>query len=261
MPNYKFTNKASSLLAGSILAADTSLSVSPAEGSLFPNPGAGEAFRCFLYDAGGNEEIIEVTGRTGDSFDAITRGLEGTTARDWAAGTVVSHRMTAGIYETWREQFDGNNYAYMASAFGTDEEIAIADGAAKAVKGSGTLLSSLATTAALALKADATTIGNKGAVQSKTSAAETLAVADVGKLSLMNYAGTQTATLPDPSTVVNGACISLYTGDSTICQVSTAAGTMQGRTFAGLRNAIGEQRLEDARRWLGLRSGEAIQSW
>ena len=102
-----FTNNARALLASGIAAADTSLTVEAAKADLFPaaNTGTGSVpattnwFKATLQDSMGNVEIIYVRTRTAGSgvFSNVLRGREGTTARDFIAGSVVGLRITAAV--------------------------------------------------------------------------------------------------------------------------------------------------------------------
>lgn len=99
MGDIVFTNNASALLAGSITAGDTALSVEAGKGALFPNPAAGEYFHATLVNASGDYEIVKVTGRSSDTF-TIERAQEGTTAQSWTLNvTRVELRLTAAVIE------------------------------------------------------------------------------------------------------------------------------------------------------------------
>lgn len=65
-----------------------SFTVETGKGALFPNLGTGDYFYGIFKDASGNREIVKIEGRSGDSMTiaASGRGLDGTTARSWAAG-------------------------------------------------------------------------------------------------------------------------------------------------------------------------------
>jgi len=92
------SNNASTVLATSINASATSLTVNTGTGSLFPSPVSGtNYFKLTLVDAatGLLTEIVHVTARTGDVM-TITRAQEGTTARAWSANDVAANMMTAG---------------------------------------------------------------------------------------------------------------------------------------------------------------------
>ena len=100
-------NKARSLLTGSVTsAAGQVAAITASSGALFVGVGGiatstGNPMRCVLtaVDANGNDtgayEIVNVT-RSGDNLTLVSRGLEGTTAASWSAGTVIECRPTAG---------------------------------------------------------------------------------------------------------------------------------------------------------------------
>lgn len=97
-----FSNNAVTLLMAAISPTDTSLTVMPGHGAMFPQPTLpGDYFLITLEnEAATIREIIKVTGRTGDVFTGISRGQEGTTPLAWSASlgndTLVDHRVTAG---------------------------------------------------------------------------------------------------------------------------------------------------------------------
>lgn len=93
---FVFANNASSVLASGILAADTTLTVASSDGALFPALSSGHACLVTLQDVGGNKEIVKVTARTGDVLTMV-RAQEATTARDFASGSRVECRLTAGL--------------------------------------------------------------------------------------------------------------------------------------------------------------------
>ena len=101
-----FTNNAVALLAAPISSTDTSLSVMPGYGTLFPLPSApGEYFLVTLENqTATTREIIRVNARAGNTFTDIVRAQEGTAALAWDASagndTLVDHRVTA---ETMRQ--------------------------------------------------------------------------------------------------------------------------------------------------------------
>jgi hypothetical protein len=65
-----------------------SFTVEAGKGILFPVLGTGDYFYGIFKDASGNREIVKVEARSSDSLTIATggRGLDGTTARIWAAG-------------------------------------------------------------------------------------------------------------------------------------------------------------------------------
>lgn len=102
MAIFLFENNASSILAASIEAGGLSLVIRAGDGLKFSSPAAGEEFRCMIFDASGNREIIGVTTRSTDNFVVITRGLEGTLSRAWTAGTPISQRLTKAILDQFQ---------------------------------------------------------------------------------------------------------------------------------------------------------------
>ena len=102
----KLKNNARSLLVSAINAGNTSLVVESGKADLFPVADTGtdpvgtfgkDWFKAVLQDTAGNIEIIYVRTRTGGNatLSNILRGQEGTTARDYAAGSVVGLRITS----------------------------------------------------------------------------------------------------------------------------------------------------------------------
>lgn len=98
--NIKFTNNASSKLASVDLdSADLSFSVTTDTGDRFPTLSTAEDyFYCTIVDQLGNLEIVKVTDRTGDTL-TVERGQDGTSARDFTVGSVVSHRFNAAAID------------------------------------------------------------------------------------------------------------------------------------------------------------------
>jgi hypothetical protein len=101
----QFTNNARSTITSTISASDTTLTVQSAAADLFPVadvgtgsiPSANSWFKATLQDVSGNVEIIYVRTRNAGSavFSNIIRAREGTTAREFIAGTIVGLRLTA----------------------------------------------------------------------------------------------------------------------------------------------------------------------
>lgn len=100
MTIFLTANNASTTLAGSINSTATTAALSPGTGSLFPNPGASQQFALTLVDAltGLTNEIVYVTGITGDTITAMVRGQEGTTPRSWLAGDLAGNFFTSGQF-------------------------------------------------------------------------------------------------------------------------------------------------------------------
>jgi hypothetical protein len=87
--SLKFSNFGKAVIA-SAPSGTTGLSftVEAGKGLLFPALGAGDYFYGIFKDASGNHEIVKVSARSTDSMTIAVggRGLDGTTARTWAAG-------------------------------------------------------------------------------------------------------------------------------------------------------------------------------
>lgn len=90
--SLRFSNFAKAVIA-SAPSGTTGLSftVEAGKGILFPSLGVGDYFYATFKDASGNREIVKVAARSVDSMSIATggRGLDGTTARTWAAGDMV----------------------------------------------------------------------------------------------------------------------------------------------------------------------------
>lgn len=85
----KFSNFGKAIIS-SAPSGTTGLSftVEAGKGVLFPSLGAGDYFYGIFKDASGNREIVKIEARSTESLTIAPagRGLDGTTARTWAAG-------------------------------------------------------------------------------------------------------------------------------------------------------------------------------
>lgn len=65
-----------------------SFTVEAGKGIFFPSLGTGDYFFGIFKDASGNREVVKVEARSGDAITIAVggRGLDGTSARNWAAG-------------------------------------------------------------------------------------------------------------------------------------------------------------------------------
>jgi len=93
-----FANNATSTLAEPITASATTATLAAGTGALFPNPTSGEYFVLTFLDAATQtiREIVWVTGISGDTITAMTRGQEGTTPTAYLAGDYAQSLITAG---------------------------------------------------------------------------------------------------------------------------------------------------------------------
>jgi hypothetical protein len=114
---YKATNNAYALLASSLSASATSLSVQSGFGDKFPQITSPDFTYVTLENAGGAREIVKVTNRASASdVMTIVRGQENTSGVAWAAGDTVECRPTAGIVQTAIEHIDDATAAHNATA-------------------------------------------------------------------------------------------------------------------------------------------------
>jgi hypothetical protein len=115
----QFSNNARSTLANTISDTATSLTVQAGAADLFPAanvgsgsiPSANNWFKATLQDVAGNVEIIYVRTRNAGSavFSNILRAQEGTTAREFVAGSVVGLRVTAADIQASINILSANN--------------------------------------------------------------------------------------------------------------------------------------------------------
>lgn len=111
MAKQLFKNRASSLLANTLNAGSTSITVSAGDGNLlFPAISAPDYALLTLEDANGTTEVVKAILRVGDTFTVTGgRGQEGTTAGIWTQNlTRVELRTTAGTMEKFVQR-DGDN--------------------------------------------------------------------------------------------------------------------------------------------------------
>lgn len=106
----KFTNNASGRLTSPITDSETTIVVGGQEGDRFPSLLEGDTFQATLVDEDGNREIVKVTARTSNTL-TVERGQEGTIARSFPAGSLVSHRLTAEDLADFAQQNADNTFA------------------------------------------------------------------------------------------------------------------------------------------------------
>lgn len=101
-----YANNASSTLASSILATDTTISIAPGTESAFPNPTVGtQYFRLTITGAViplQYYEICYVTARSSGNL-TVLRGQEGTTARSWGLDDLCYVTVTAGASQNFMQ--------------------------------------------------------------------------------------------------------------------------------------------------------------
>jgi len=93
-----FNNLAKTTLAGPVTNVATTAQLATGTGALYPNPGAGQGYIGTFVDAatGLLNEVVLVTGMSGDQITAMTRAQESTTALNWNTGDFFYMFCTAG---------------------------------------------------------------------------------------------------------------------------------------------------------------------
>ena len=236
MANIKFTNFARTALAVGVGSGDVTMSVTGGTGALFPALTAGQYFYAVLENAALDREIVKVTARATDAF-TVTRGQDGTTARAWVAGDIVSLRLNAAAIEeaVVGTLLGANNLSDVASAATARSNLAAA------AYGANTDITSLATTTTI----NGSVIGYREVPQNSKSTDYTLALADAANHILHPSADTtaRTFTIPANASVAFpvGTAITIVNQNSagvvTIAITSdtlrlAGAGTIGSRTLA-----------------------------
>lgn len=90
------SNNASAAIASSITASSATIILAAGQGAEFPSPGATDYFYATLVDSSNNLEIVKVTNRSADTL-TVVRGQDGTSARSYAAGSLLELRLVAGV--------------------------------------------------------------------------------------------------------------------------------------------------------------------
>jgi len=116
-----FANNAKTTLAAPINSSQTTITVAPGTGSLFPSPTTGQQFKVTLVSASSSTvyEICNCTARSGDTL-TVQRGQEGTTGTPFVLSDIVGHYDTAAVMTdlVQSEQLQANYYGF-AVATGT----------------------------------------------------------------------------------------------------------------------------------------------
>jgi len=91
----KLKNDAVSRIASGISSTDTTITLVPGSGTLFPVLSSGDYFPATLIKSDGSREIVRVTARSSDVF-TVVRAQEGTVALTFNANDKIELRLTAG---------------------------------------------------------------------------------------------------------------------------------------------------------------------
>lgn len=116
-----FANNAKTTLASPINATQTTITVAPGTGSLFPNPSSGQAFKVTLVSAASSTvfEICLCTARFNDTL-TVVRAQEGTTGTPFLLSDIVGNYDTAGVMNGLVQSTQlQNQYYQFAVAGGT----------------------------------------------------------------------------------------------------------------------------------------------
>jgi len=93
-----YANNAKTTLAAPITATQTTITVAPGTGSLFPSPTTGQQFKVTLVSAASSStyEICNCTARSGDTL-TVVRAQEGTTGTPFLLSDIVGNYDTAAV--------------------------------------------------------------------------------------------------------------------------------------------------------------------
>lgn len=140
-----YANNAKTTLAAPITSSQTTITVAPGTGALFPNPSAGQVFRLTLNSVSSPSiyEICICTARSGDTLTVI-RAQEGTTGEPFLLNDIAGNFDTANVMANLVQSAQlQNDYYGFAVATGTANAItatfpsvltAVSDGMAFTVK-------------------------------------------------------------------------------------------------------------------------------
>lgn len=98
--SYKFSNRASAVLASSITPGSNVLSLTAGGGALFPFLEPGEICQAAIVSTSGATEYVTITAITGNNL-TVQRAKEGTAAQSFAAGSRVECRVTAAVLNSF----------------------------------------------------------------------------------------------------------------------------------------------------------------
>lgn len=122
-----YANNAKTTLAAPVTASQTTISVAPGTGALFPNPTTGQAFKVTLVSASSASvfEVCLCTARSGDTLTVI-RAQEGTAGQPFILSDVVGNFDTKGTMDNLvqTDQLQSQYYQY-GTATGTANALAV----------------------------------------------------------------------------------------------------------------------------------------
>ena len=110
-----FANNAKTTLASAITSTQTSITVAPGTGAMFPSPSAGQQFKVTFVSAASATvyEICNCTARSGDVL-TVQRGQEGTVGQPFLLNDIVGNYDTAAVMAdlVQSEQLQQGTYVY-----------------------------------------------------------------------------------------------------------------------------------------------------
>lgn len=220
-----FTNNASAPLAASISSSVTTITVTTAQGALFPALSGSDYFYATLTNSSNQLEIVKVTARASDSM-TVVRGQEGTTALAYAAADKIEVRVTAAGL-TNMVQLDGAQTISGAKNFSTTPTFS---GGALSVSGGGTGVSTL------------TGVPYGNATSAFTVATGAQIVTAIGATAVSNATLATTATLATLATTATLATLATTATLATLATLATSA--------SKLTTASGSAPSYSARAWV-----------
>ena len=98
--SYKFSNRASALLASAITPASNTLTLTSGGGALFPFLGPEDICQAAIISSAGATEYVTITQIVGNTL-TVQRAKEGTAAQSFASGSRVECRVTAAVLNSF----------------------------------------------------------------------------------------------------------------------------------------------------------------
>jgi hypothetical protein len=207
----KWMNNATSVIAdvGGITAGAVSLTVTAGHGDRFPAVSSPHYFMVTLVDASGNREIVKVTARAALSNTmTIVRAQEGTSARAFAAGSLVELRLTKNALDYLSQAADINSNYYVADASAADQ------GATTNANSIKSLVDTIGATKQATIVLPHTGTGNTTTYTVSTGFTITSNISLViPKGSLISVAAAQTLTMQG---IVQAGAYQIFTGSGTV---------------------------------------------
>lgn len=111
-PEIVFNNMAYGRIKGGISASETVIELYPGDVQLFlPQWASGKVMYLTITDSQNHIEVVKVTGITGQKL-TVTRGQDGTVARQWYDGVIINQRMPAALLDACIQKEAHRQVAY-----------------------------------------------------------------------------------------------------------------------------------------------------